>query len=106
MIVLEKNVATTFIVPLLESTTIDPVYYLLELTSSTDDVSYFFLETLLISIERYSKIELTVDLPVGEYLYKIYECDADEPTIDDAVSVVHIGICAIIDDGIIDTIYE
>jgi hypothetical protein len=106
MIVLERNVATTFVVTLFEKTTIAPVFYLLELTSSTDGVSYFALTELSTSIERYNKFELTSTLPTGEYEYKIYQCDVVNPDIDDAQGIVEQGIAIVTDDGVIDTIYE
>jgi hypothetical protein len=107
MIVLERNVATTFVVTLLENTTITTVFYLLQLTSSIDVVSYFSLTEESTSLQRYNKFTLDVeDLPVGEYEYTIYQCDVEEPTIEDAQGIVEKGIAIITDDGIIDTIYE
>lgn len=106
MIVLERNVETTFVVTLFEKTTISPVYYLLELTSSIDVVSYFILTELSTSLERYNKFKLTTTDAVGEYNYTIYESAVENPTIEDVSGVVEKGILIITDDGIIDTIYE
>lgn len=106
MIVLERNVATTFVVTLFEKTTISQVYYLLELTSSIDEVSYFILNELSTSLERYNKFELTATLPAGEYNYTIYESAVENPTINDVSGIVEKGLSIITDDGIIDTIYE
>jgi len=106
MICLNKGEDTTVVVTFYELTTIAPVYYLIEVTSSNDDVTYIAPVDVSISVERYNKFVINSDLPAGEYYYTAYQCAAPSPTIDDAQGVVEHGILVVTDDGIIDTVYE
>lgn len=94
MIVLQKGEDTSVVVTFSEKTTIDPVFYLLELTSSTNVVTYIQLTPVTLS-ERYDRFTINSDLHIGEYLYTAYQSSVEDPTIDDVEGIVEHGVLII-----------
>lgn len=95
MICLNRNEDTNVVITLLEKTTLSPVYYLLEVTSSIEDVSYIVLDTIVTTSERYNEFTINIELPIGEYTYRVYQSSIEEPTIEDVDGLVESGVLII-----------
>lgn len=86
MINLRKGEDVQVVVTFTENTTVDPVYYLIELYDGHETL----VETITpteesTSLERYNQFTINTTLNRGEYKYVAYQSDKENPTKDDIV---------------------
>jgi len=86
MIKVAKDIATNVAVTFSENSTVDPVYYLIEVTNFMDEVVQSITPTETSgAILRYNYFEITSPLEAGEYHYKAYQSSTINPTINDVI---------------------
>lgn len=108
MIKVEKDKATEVAVTFAENTTVDPLYYLIEVTNTDDEVLQSITPTDLSDAkERYNLFSITSSLPAGEYSYAAYQSSTPSPTIDDVIGdPIEYGIFVVIsNEDLEDSIY-
>ena len=108
MIKVEKDQATEVAVTFAENTTVDPVYYLIEVTNTDDEVVQTITPTDLSDAkERYNLFSITSSLPADEYSYSAYQSSTPSPTIDDVIGdPIEYGIFVVIsNEDLEDSIY-
>lgn len=86
MIKVAKDISTKVAVTFKELTTIDSVYYLIQVTNFEDEVVESITPTETSeSIDRYNYFDITTALPAGEYHYVAYQSSTLNPTVNDIV---------------------
>ncbi len=92
MLIITRDTVSTVYLPLLEGSAFDNNGYLFKLTNSyTDEVTYN-APTVTDNNTRLTTLEITADIIGGQYLYRVYNFDADNPTPTDEIGLTELAV--------------